>query len=62
MEDHQGYFKLIKVIKFINRKEDWTEFTLKFIAIADKRGYDEMLEGTVNLWRDTDVSGGEDGA
>ena len=62
MEDYQGDFKLIKVIKFNNRKEDWTEFALKFKAIADERGYDEILEGTVNVPRDTDVSGGEEGA
>ena len=34
------------------------EFALKFKAIADKRGYDEILEGTVNVPRDTDISGG----
>ena len=62
MEDHQGDFKSIKVIKFDNRKEDWTEFALKFKAIADERGYDEILEGTVNVPRVTDVSGGEEGA
>ena len=62
MEDHQGDFKSIKVIKFNNRKEDWTEFALKFKAIADERGYDEILDGTVNVPRDTDVSGGEEGA
>ena len=37
MEDHQGDFKLIKVIKFNNREEEWTEFALKFKAIADER-------------------------
>ena len=57
MEDHQGDFKLIKVIKFNNRKEDWTEFALKFKAIADERGYDEILECTVNVPRDTDMTG-----
>ena len=46
MEDHQGDFKLIKVIKFNNRKEDWTEFALKFRAIAVERGYDQILDGT----------------
>ena len=62
MEDHQGDFKSIKVIKFNNRKEDWTEFALKFRAIANERGYDEILEGTVSVPRDTDVSGGEESA
>ena len=55
MEDHQGAFKSIKVIKFNNRKEDWTEFALKFKAIADERGYHEILKGTVNVPRDTDL-------
>ena len=62
MEDHQGDFKSIKVIKFNNRKEDWTEFALKFKAIADEREYNEIFEGTVNGPRDTDVSGGEESA
>ena len=62
MEDHQGDFKPIKVIKFKNRKEYWTEFALKFKAIAAERGYDEILEGTVSVPRDTDVSGREEGA
>ena len=59
MEDHQGDFKSIKVIKFNNIKEDWTEFALKFEAIADERGYNEILDGTRNVPRDTDMSGGE---
>ena len=59
MEDHQVDFKSIKVIKFNNRKEYWTEFALKFKAIADERGYNEILEGTVNVPRDTDMAGGE---
>ena len=59
MEDHQGDFKLIEVIKFNNKKEDWTEFALKFKAIADERGYNETLESTVNVLLDTDMSSGE---
>ena len=54
MENHQCDFKLIKVIKFNNRKEDWTEFAIKLKAIADERGYNEILEGTVNVPRDAD--------
>ena len=50
------------MIKFNNREEDWREFALKFKAIADERGYDEILGGTVNVPRVTDVSGGEEGA
>ena len=49
----------IKAIKFNNKHEDWTEFDLKLKAIADERGYDEILEGTLNVPRDTDMSGGE---
>ena len=60
MEDHQGDFKLIKVINFNNRKEDWTEFALNIRAIADERAYNEILEGTVSVPRETDVSGGEE--
>ena len=55
MEDHQGDFKLTKLIKFNNKKEDWTEFALKFKAIDDERGYNEILEGTMNVPRD-DIS------
>ena len=59
MEDHQGDFKLIKVIKFNNTKEDWMEFALKFNAVADERGYDKILEGAVNVPQDSDMTGGE---
>ena len=50
------------MIQFNNRKEDWTEFALKFKAIANERRYDEILEGTVNVPSDTDVKGGEESA
>ena len=59
MEDHQGDFKSVKVIKFYNKKEDWIEFALKYKAIADERRYDEIIEGTVNVPRDSDMTGGE---
>ena len=62
MEDHQGDLKSIKVIKFNNRNEDWTAYVLKFKAIADERGHDEVLKGIVNVPGDNDVTGGEDGA
>ena len=35
------------------------EFAFKFNARADERGYDGILEGTVNVPRDADLSGGE---
>ena len=44
MEDNQDKIKLIKVVKFNNRKEDWAEFALKFRAITDERGYDKILD------------------
>ena len=50
------------MINFNNRKEDWTEFALKFYAIANERGYDGILEGTVNVPRGTDMAGGEESA
>ena len=62
MEDHPGDSRSIKVITFNNRREDWTEFGLKFTAIADERGYDEIQEGIVSVPRDSDVSGGEESA
>ena len=35
------------------------EFASKYKAIADEREYDEILEGIVNVPRDTDISVGE---
>ena len=45
MEDNQDESKSIKFIKFNNKKEEWAEFALKFKAIADERGYAEILNG-----------------
>ena len=53
---------MIKVIKFYNRKEDCTEFPLKFKAIDDERGYDEILDGTVDVPGDSVIGGGEENA
>ena len=33
----------------LNSKEDWTEFALKFRAIADERGYNQILDGTEDV-------------
>ena len=38
------------------------EIVLKFGAIADERGYDEVLEGTVSVPGDKDGSGDEERA
>ena len=32
---------------FNNTKENWHEFALKFRVIADSRGYDGIIDGTV---------------
>ena len=44
------------------QQQYWAEFALEFKSIDDERGYDEILEATVNVPRDTDVSGDEEGA
>ena len=45
-EENHG-LRSIKVYKFNNTKESWHEFALKFRAIADDRGYDDIIEGIV---------------
>ena len=45
MSEDKGDLKSIKVYKFNNRKEGWHEFALKFRVIADRRGYDDIIEG-----------------
>ena len=39
--------KSIKVYKFINTKESWHEFALKFRVIADTRDYWGIIDGSV---------------
>ena len=48
MIDDKDDLKSIKVYKFDNTKESWHEFPLKFIVIADSRGYEEIIDGTKN--------------
>ena len=38
----------IKVYKFNNTKESWHDFALKFRVIADSRGYDRIIDGSVS--------------
>ena len=45
MSEDKENLQSIKVYKFINTKESWHEFTLKFRVIADYRGYDDIIEG-----------------
>ena len=47
MSEEKDGLKSIKVYKFNNTKEGWHEFALKFRVIADDRGYDDIIEGTV---------------
>ena len=47
MSDEKDDFRSIKVYKFNNTKENWYEFALKFRVIADNRGYEGIIDGTV---------------
>ena len=47
MSDEKDDIRSIKVYKFNNTKENWHEFALKFRVIADSRGYDGIIDGTV---------------
>ena len=47
MSDEKDDLKSIKVYKFNNTKENWHEFALKFRVIADSRGYDGIIDGTI---------------
>ncbi|KAL7558408.1 hypothetical protein ACA910_003271 [Epithemia clementina (nom. ined.)] len=40
-------FKTIRVISFTNEKEDWYEWSLKFRCMAEERGYEEIIDGSV---------------
>ena len=46
MSEEKDDLKSIKVYKFNNTKENWHEFALNFIVIADTRGYDGIIDGT----------------
>ena len=45
MSEDKDDLKSIKVYKFNNTKEGWHELALKFRVIADRRGYDDIIEG-----------------
>ena len=47
MSDEKDDLRSIKVYKFNKTKENWHEFALKFRVIADSRGYDTIIDGTV---------------
>ena len=46
MSEDTDDLKSIKVYKFNNKKKGWHEFALKFRAIADCRGYEDIIAGT----------------
>ena len=47
MSDEKDDLRSIKVYKFNNTKENWHKFALKFRVIADSRGYEGIIDGTV---------------
>ena len=47
MSEEKDNLKSIKVYKFNNTKENWHEFALKFRVIADTRGYNGIIDGTM---------------
>ena len=49
MSGDKDDLKSIKVYKFNNTKENWHEFALKFRVIADNKGYEDIIDGTVTL-------------
>ena len=46
MSEELDNLKSIKLYKFNSMQEGWHEFALKFMVIADSRGYDDIIEGT----------------
>ena len=46
MSDEKDDLRSIKVYKFINTRENWHDFVLKFRVIADSRGYEGIIDGT----------------
>ena len=47
MSEEKDGRQRIKEYRFNNTKESWHEFSLKFGAIADDRGYSDSIEGIV---------------
>ena len=47
MSDEKADLRSIKVYKFNNTKENWHELAQKFRVIADSRGYESIIDGTV---------------
>ena len=47
VNDEKDDLRSIKVYKFNNTMENWHEFALKVTVIADSRGYEDIVDGTV---------------
>ncbi|KAL7563778.1 hypothetical protein ACA910_020462 [Epithemia clementina (nom. ined.)] len=41
--------KTICILSFTNKKEDWYQWALKFRSMAEERGYDGIIDGTVTV-------------
>ena len=46
MNDDKDDLKRITVYKFNNTKESWHEYALKFRVIADRKAYEDVIDGT----------------
>ena len=47
MDEEKDDLKSINVYKFNSTKESWHEFALEFRVIADSRGYDGVIDGSL---------------
>ena len=55
MSDEKDDLRSIKVYKSNNTKENLHEFALKFRVIADSRGYEGIIDGTVTPHNEKEV-------
>ena len=46
MNNTSAALKSIHVVAFSNHRDDWYEFCNKFMAVAEDRGYEMILDGT----------------
>ena len=48
-----GEEKSIRILTFSGKKKDWNMWSEKFLAKASMRGYDEILDGTTKVEKDS---------
>ena len=41
--------KAIRIIAFSGKKNDWRQWSQKFMAVANRRGYKDYVEGTKKI-------------